>query len=399
MTPGPGIFRTQLPKGFSCGGINSGVRRYRPDLGIIISEVACVAAGVFTQSTCKAAPVIYNLSILPSSQIRAIVTNSGQANAATGKQGVLDNQAMVDKAAAVIGCEANQVLSASTGVIGEPLQVDLIEKAIVPLIAKTSNVAEPFALAILTTDLVPKTIMTTVQLSQGDVHITGICKGSGMIHPNMATMLGYLLTDIKLTEHQAQTLLKEVTDVSFNMVSVDGDTSTNDSVFLMANGMSEVSLANDGDLELFKQALLSVAIVLAKSIARDGEGATKLIEAKVSGALTKDMAKKVARTLILSPLIKTAVHGESPNWGRVLAHLGALQIPVNLLESVVIKFQQHTVFAENKMLAFDLQQLRRDLKQDTVTIDIQFMQGTYSATAWGCDLSKGYVEINAGYVT
>nr|WP_019215109.1 bifunctional glutamate N-acetyltransferase/amino-acid acetyltransferase ArgJ [Legionella tunisiensis] len=334
MILGAGIFRTKLPLGFSAGGMNCGVRLYRPDLGVIISEKPSVAAGVFTQNHCKAAAVNYCEQLLPAINIRAIITNSGEANAATGLKGIQDNISMAVELAKTLNCESTQVLTASTGVIGRPLSIGKITQAIPALVKKTSDIAENFALAILTTDLVPKSIYKEIQLSGGKVSITGVCKGSGMIHPNMATMLGYLLTDVQIDMAKAQQLLKQVSDKSFNMISVDGETSTNDSVFLMANGMSGVSLADPGDEAIFHEALLQVAITLAKSIARDGEGASKLIEAVVSGAENQAQANSVAKAIITSPLIKTAIYGESPNWGvflLVLAMRGFLSLPLNVV--------------------------------------------------------------------
>jgi glutamate N-acetyltransferase/amino-acid N-acetyltransferase len=273
MIPGSGIFRTKLPIGFKVGGVNCGVRLYRPDLGLIISQNPAVTVGVFTQNHYKAAPVNYCESLLPSNEIKAIITNSGEANAATGMDGVQNNLKMAASLANVLDCKTEQVLTASTGVIGKPLSIKKITDAIPALVKKTTDIAENFATAILTTDLVPKTVYKDVQLSTGNVCITGICKGSGMIHPNMATMLGYLLTDVKINADYAKSLLKKVCDKSFNMISVDGETSTNDGVFLMANGMSGITLANSSDQSIFYNALLEIAITLAKSIARDGEGA------------------------------------------------------------------------------------------------------------------------------
>jgi len=399
MTPGPGIARTLLPKGFTAAGINSGVRKYRPDLGVIISETDAVGAGVFTLNECKAAPVFYSQALLPSAHIRAIVTNSGQANAATGPQGKEDNWKMALAAANSVGCLPHQVLTASTGVIGVPMEIEKITTSIPELVSRAGQSAEGFATAILTTDLVPKTVTHEVTLSGGPVRITGICKGSGMIHPNMATMLGYLLTDVQLPVTMARDLLTEATQVSFNMISVDGDTSTNDTVFLMANGASGVGLRTPDDLIAFKRALIEVAQVLAQAIARDGEGAQKLIEVKLKGAPEKAMACRAARGITLSPLIKTAMHGEDPNWGRILARLGAEKVPGDCLERMSLEIQGTRVFDRGKPIAFDRTQVRALLKQDTVRILIDLHSGDFEATAWGCDLSKKYVDINAEYTT
>ncbi|MDR3606999.1 MAG: bifunctional glutamate N-acetyltransferase/amino-acid acetyltransferase ArgJ [Oligoflexia bacterium] len=397
MTPGPGIARTPLPKGFTASGINCGVRRYRPDLGIIISEVDAVAAGVFTQNECKAASVIYSKRLTPSSSIRAIVTNSGQANAATGERGWEDNWKMAVAAAGSLGCLPHQVLTASTGVIGVPLAIEPITAAMPELVARATHIAEPFSLAILTTDLVPKTVSTEVTLSGGSVRITGICKGSGMIHPNMATMLGYLLTDAAIRPELAQHLLTKATDLSFNMISVDGDTSTNDSNYLMANGMSGVRVETVEDIAIFQRALTQVSQLLAQAIARDGEGATKLIEMTVGGLPSMELARKAARSLTISPLIKTAIHGEDPNWGRIIARLGAEGVPGALLEQASLTIQGASIVANGKAVDFDREAVRNLLKQDTVRIQVGLHSGDHEATAWGCDLSRRYVEINTEY--
>ena len=399
MTPGAGIFRTDLPIGFIAGGINCGVRRYRPDLGIIISEVPSVAAGVFTQNNYKAAPVLYDEKLLPADNIMAIITNSGQANAATGEQGIIDNQSMADSIAMELQCDSTQILTASTGVIGEVLSIDKITQAMPELIDSAEQIAERFALAIMTTDLVPKTVYKDVKLSQGSIRITGIAKGSGMIHPNMATMLGYLLSDVVLTKDRAQVMLTQAVNQSFNMISVDGETSTNDSAFLLANGASEIAPATTEDYQLLQIAFNEVATVLAKSIARDGEGATKLIEISVKGAGDEQIAKKIARSLTISPLIKTAIHGLSPNWGRIVARLGMEDIAFSTLEKCEIKFQDITVFREGKPQPFEQELLKKKMREATINITIDLQQGAAGAIAWGCDLSPRYVKINAEYLT
>ena len=278
MTPGLGVRRTLLPKGFWASGVNCGVRRYRPDIGLLMSDVPAVVAGVFTLNEACASPVRYSKALLPADNIRAIFTNSGQANAATGAEGAEKNMMMVSAVAKAMGVDTNQVLIASTGKIGEQVDTEKILPAMGELVARANDSAESFATAILTTDLVPKTVTTTLTLSTGTVRITGIGKGSGMIHPNMATMLGYIMTDAKITKEHAQSLVKKTADVSFNMISVDGDTSTNDCCFIMANGASGIELVTDKDVEKFDAMIEDIAIFLAKAIASDGEGATKLIE-------------------------------------------------------------------------------------------------------------------------
>lgn len=397
MTPGPGIQRTALPKGFLASGVNCGVRRYRPDLGILISETPAVAAGVFTLNEAKAAPVQYSQKLLPADNIRAIITNSGQANAATGPEGIEKNLMMVSAAAKSLNCDLGQVLVASTGVIGVQIDTDKILPSIPELVSRANDAAESFALAILTTDLVPKTVTTTLKLSTGTIRITGISKGSGMIHPNMATMLGYILTDAKITKEYAGTLIKKTADLSFNMISVDGDSSTNDCSFIIANGATGVELKTDKDFSDFEKAITDVSIFLAKSIAADGEGATKLIEVEIQGADDLQLARKAARGITLSPLIKTAVHGEDPNWGRILARLGAERVPQSQLNRMSLKLQSVLIFDEGKPIAFNREEVKSLLKTVQVRIEINLKSGPYSATAWGCDLSKKYVEINTEY--
>ncbi len=397
MTPGPGTQRTILPKGFSAAGVNSGVRRYRPDLGILISEKPATTVGVYTLNECKAAPILYCQKILPANNIRAIITNSGQANAATGEEGVKRNIQMAEIVAKYLNCKTEQVATASTGVIGHQLDIEKIIGAIPELIERANETAEGFALAILTTDLVPKAVTTTIDLSCGQVRITGISKGSGMIHPNMGTMLGYILTDVELKADVAQTLLKDATNLSFNMISVDGDTSTNDTVFLMANGMSGVALKNDDDHFKFKQALNEVSIFLAKAIARDGEGATKLIEVALTHCKDEKLARKAARGITLSPLIKSAIHGEDPNWGRILARLGAEGVSAKQLENMSVKLQGVLVFDNGAPVSFVKEEVKALLKRETVNVDIDLKTGKHNAMAWGCDLTKKYVEINTEY--
>jgi glutamate N-acetyltransferase/amino-acid N-acetyltransferase len=359
--------------------------------------VPATAVGVFTLNELKAAPIKFCQSLLPSSQIRAIITNSGQANAATGTLGDENNLKMAESAAQQIGCQAQQILTASTGVIGHHLAIDKIQAAMPELINRAVDNAEAFALAILTTDLVPKSASTEITLSTGKARITGICKGSGMIHPNMATMLGYVLTDVNLTETQAQNMLKTTSDKSFNMISVDGDSSTNDCVLMMANGMSGCSLETVEDKNHFELALLNVMQTLAKSIARDGEGATKLIEVTLQGSPSLELAVRAARGVTLSPLVKTAIHGEDPNWGRIVARLGAERVPATALQKMELSIQGTTVFRDGSVIEFDRPLLRQSLKRDTVHILIHLHSGDFQTTAWGCDLSKKYVDINTEY--
>lgn len=391
------IRRTPMPKGYLASGVNCGVRRYRPDMGLIISEVPAVVAGVFTLNECKAAPIKYSQKLVPADNIMAILTNSGQANAATGDEGIEKNLMMVSAAAKALGCELNQVLVASTGKIGEQLDIEKILPCMPDLVARANDTAESFATAILTTDLVPKSISATVALSTGVVRVTGISKGSGMIHPNMGTMLGYILTDAIVTKEHAASLLKKTTDVSFNMISVDGDSSTNDCCFLMANGASGFALATEKDVQKFDAVVEDIMIFLAKSIAADGEGATKLLEVQIKGSNDLKLARKAARGITLSPLIKTAVHGEDPNWGRILARLGGEGIPSEQLDKMTLKLQGVLLFEKGQPVRFVKDEVKALLKQQLVKIEIDLKTGREKATAWGCDLSRKYVDINTEY--
>jgi glutamate N-acetyltransferase/amino-acid N-acetyltransferase len=282
-------------------------------------------------------------------------------------------------------------------VIGQQMEIGKIIEAMPVLVERATDTAESFALAILTTDLVPKTVTTTVKLSGGEVRITGISKGSGMIHPNMATMLGYLLTDALVPMGLAQDLLNDAVNLSFNMISVDGDTSTNDCCFMMANGASGVTLKTVEDLMAFKTALNEMAKILAQSIAVDGEGATKLIEVTVKHAPELTLARRAARGVTLSPLVKTAIHGEDPNWGRILARLGAEQVPGPILEGMNLKIQGLLLFENGRPLPFDRDAVKAALKVNKIVIEVDLKAGQAEATAWGCDLSKKYVDINTEY--
>lgn len=399
MKLGPGIAQTPLPKGFFAGGVNSGVRKYRPDVGLIVSDTDMVAAGVFTQNEAKAAPVIWSQKLVPSNKIRAVLTNSGQANAATGELGMKNNYLMVKACAEVVGCLPEEILVASTGMIGVHLNTELINKSMPELYDRVTNTAEHFANAILTTDLVPKTVSTTLKLSTGEIAITGIAKGSGMIHPNMATMLGYILTDAKIEAKDAHTYLKIAVDQSFNMVSVDGDTSTNDCAFLLANGASGVEVIHAEDKIIFQNAVTEMSQLLAQAIARDGEGATKLIEVNLVGGSDLMLARKAARGLTVSPLFKCAIHGEDPNWGRILARLGAEGIPAAELNQMTLKLQGEEIFKNGAPLLFDRDKVRNLLRTDTVIVDILLPYNNEPTVvkAWGCDFSRKYVDINAEY--
>ncbi|MGB0454126.1 MAG: bifunctional glutamate N-acetyltransferase/amino-acid acetyltransferase ArgJ [Bacteriovoracaceae bacterium] len=397
IIPGPGTRKTPLPKGFRSFSINAGIRKYRPDLGVLYSKYPAKAAAVYTKNTAQSHHIQYCQEVLPTDNLQAIITNSGQANTATGPKGAEDNLRMVHALAMEMKLTPSQIATASTGVIGMPLAIEKIERAIPDLVNNKGKSAERFATAIMTTDLVPKAFTTTVNLSEGEIRLTGICKGSGMIHPNMATMLGYIATDVSLDLTLMQSWLKEVVEKSFNMISVDGETSPNDTVFMMANGASEVEIVNDQDKNLFMVALLDLATHMAKSIAADGEGASKLIEVKLKGAPKQCLAKELARSLVTSPLVKTAIHGGDPNWGRIYSRLGQFGAPKEILETMNLSIQGISILKEGEMEPLDFYEVRTSLGDDHIEVNVDFKSGDYEATAWGCDLTKKYVDINTEY--
>ena len=397
MEPSQAMTKTKLPKGFTSNSVNCGVRKYRPDIGLVSSETDMVVAGVFTKNECKAAPVLYCQDLLPSDKIRHIITNSGQANSATGAKGIEDNLNLIKHAATTFNCGPDQVVISSTGVIGVPLAMKKLKRGITELLDLKSRSANPFALAIMTTDLIPKSVYKDIELSSGTVRLTGVCKGSGMIHPNMATMLGYVFSDVVLTKEVAQKLVSEVADLSFNMISVDGETSTNDSFFLAANGASEVTLATEEDKEAFKAAFKEISVFLAKSIAADGEGATKLIEVHLKGHDDLEIVREAARGITSSPLIKTAIHGEDPNWGRIYSRLGQFGIRSDLMNQLDLSIQGVQIVKNGVMVPLDYYKMKTRFAEDNILIEVDFHGGEFEATAWGCDLSKKYIDINTEY--
>ncbi len=386
------------PKGFSAGAAYAGINthsRYNLDVGIVKSDVPCNAVGCFTKNKIKAASVLLCQKILPSRTARAVVVNSGCANASTGEYGQRDAQSMEAAAAAKVGVEMADVLVASTGVIGRRLPLELLNAAITKITLSPDG-GHHMAKAIMTTDTVPKECAVAFD---GCV-VGGIAKGSGMIHPNMATMLSFIATDAPVEIAFLDDCLRQSVDKSFNMVSVDGDTSPNDSVILLANGLAGGDTITSGTARgrRFQTALDAVCIYLAKEVARDGEGAKKLIEVKVSGAASLNDAIMAARTITCSPLVKTAIHGADPNWGRIIVAAG--RSGAELLENkVALDISGIPVVREGEPVPFDKSKLVEALGCNDVRIDLNLNLGGFSATAWGCDLSAEYVSINADYTT
>jgi glutamate N-acetyltransferase/amino-acid N-acetyltransferase len=394
------------PSGFKFAGVHCKIKRKRKDLGIIFSEVPCVAAGVFTTNVVKAAPVIYDMEILKknSNGIRAVVVNSGVANACTGEQGMINARRMAEKTAEELGVPVESVLVSSTGVIGVQLPMDKVENGIEEAVKVLSNDPLPFAEAIMTTDTKVKMHNTRVTIDGKEITVLGIAKGSGMIHPNMATMLSFITTDAKISEEALKKLLKLSVDDSYNMIDVDGDTSTNDMVIVLANGLAgntTIQPETDGFWKLY-EAVHEVNQVLAEKIVEDGEGATKVIEAHVVNAPDMKSARLIARSIVSSNLVKTAVYGEDANWGRIIAAAGysGAAFDPNKLDLFFESEAGRIKVAENGQgVPFDEEEAKKILSEKKIRIILDMKQGKETAKAWGCDLTEKYVEINGRYRT
>jgi glutamate N-acetyltransferase/amino-acid N-acetyltransferase len=390
------------PDGFHAGATYAGINkkaRYGFDLGILFSEVPAVAAALFTTNQVKAAPVTLCQQRLQDGRATAVVVNSGSANACTGEQGLADAAEMTKLVANSLGLASEDVLVASTGVIGEPLPMELIRAGVVKIVLSCYG-GHDLAKAIMTTDTVPKETAVDFRVGELDFIIGGVAKGSGMIHPDMATMLCFLTTDATVELDFLRSALRKAVDISFNMVSIDGDTSTNDMVLIMANGRAGNKPFYQGSKEgsAFQSALDKVCVHLAKSIARDGEGATKLIEVTIDGAMKEDEARLAARTAVSSPLVKAAVHGNDPNWGRFIAAAG--RSGAKMVESKIDLYIGNIQLVKGgQSLPFSKPSVVQVLKGSEVPIRLSLNMGTAKATAWGCDLSEEYVTINSQYTT
>lgn len=393
------------PKGFKAGGLHCGLKKTeRNDLAAILCEVPATAAAVYTTNVFQAAPLKVTRESLANGTLQAVIVNSGNANACTGEQGEADAYEMRAAAARHLGVNEQDVAVASTGVIGELLKMDRVRSGIEGLPEKLdagAAGAEEFSQAILTTDLVKKECCVKVTVGGVEVTIAGAAKGSGMIHPNMATMLGFMTTDAVIDGEDLLSLLRAATNMTFNMITVDGDTSTNDMLVTMASGLAgnEKLTRGHADWEAFAAAFTYVCRSLAMAIARDGEGATKLIEVQISGAVNDEAAGAIAKTVVGSSLVKSAIFGADANWGRVIAAVGRAGVPVSP-EQVDISLGEIAVLKHSRPVAFDEEKALHYLqKSDTVLITVTLADGDGKATAWGCDLTYDYVRINAAYRT
>ncbi len=400
------------PKGFIAAGISIGLKSTgAKDLALILSQTDAIAAGVFTTSQVRAACVDYCRQCLQGkASARAILCNAGQANAATGELGWADALESAKLLGEQLNISADAVLLASTGVIGKRIKMDRLRAGIVPLVRAASETGgSDAAKAIVTTDLVIKEIALETMIEGRPVRIGGIAKGSGMIAPNMATMLGFITCDAAVSTGLWHEMLKRAVDQSFNQITVDGDTSTNDCVLALANGQSRTPAITDNSANAKKLEgmLTEVCQYLAKAIARDGEGATCLIEVKVSGAPDDRAASQVAKTIVGSSLVKSAVFGRDPNWGRIAAAAGRAgvkfhqdELNIKLGDIVLMQSGQPQEFDRDAASNYLKQAAAGEyLKEDTVLISVNIGVGSGQSTAWGCDLTYKYVEINAEYTT
>ncbi|HYM20678.1 MAG TPA: bifunctional glutamate N-acetyltransferase/amino-acid acetyltransferase ArgJ [Candidatus Kapabacteria bacterium] len=397
IVPNEGV---TFARGFQSGGLYCGIRKKKKDLAIIKSDAPAAVAAVFTQNKTIAAPVVVSKrALLESKRCSAIVVNSGNANACTGARGMKDAEQMVAATSAALSIPANEVIVASTGVIGQFLPIDLIEKGIAELAPQlNANSNADAAEAIMTTDTFAKSYAVSFEIAGTQVRIGGIAKGSGMIEPNMATMLAFITSDVHIDQSLLQRTFYKAVAQSFNRISVDGDTSTNDMAVMLANGESNTPKIELGtpEYDLFCKALVIVTTELAKMIARDGEGATKLIEIEVGGASSEDEALKVARSIANSNLVKTAIHGEDPNWGRIIAAIGYSGIDLDP-EFIELSLNTHPVLRKQYQIVIDEPVVQKSLKEKDILLSIDLGRGTEAARFWTCDLTKDYISINASY--
>ncbi|MFB1049766.1 bifunctional ornithine acetyltransferase/N-acetylglutamate synthase [Paraliobacillus sp. JSM ZJ581] len=389
------------PIGFSAGGLHCGIRKKKYDLGWLYSAQPATATGVYTTNLFQAAPLqVTQKSIANGQSLQAIIVNSGIANACTGEQGVTNAYEMRELIAKKLDIAIDDAAVASTGLIGEQLPMEKIRSGIERINPQDNSQANHFETAILTTDTKEKKVAVAFEIDGKVVTIGGAAKGSGMINPNMATMLGFITTDANVSQESLEQALKQHTSQSFNMITVDGDTSTNDMVLVLANGMAENRLLHQchPEWDIFLEGLYIVCEVLAKEIARDGEGATKLVEVHVEGAVTDEAAQVVAKKIISSNLVKTAIHGSDPNWGRIITAIGYSGQILNPNE-VCISLGVIDVVRNGMQVIFGEEAAKAYLSKDTITIHTKVGHGEGEAIAWGCDLSYEYVRINASYRT
>ena len=376
-----------IPQGFQISGVRAGIKKEGLDLALIYTKRPATAAAVYTKNSFPAAPILVSkANLLQTGHIaHAVIVNSGNANAVTGEDGMAAARATAESVAVKLGCSAAEVFVSSTGVIGRPLPIDKIRAAVPALVESMSaNGAGNFARAIMTTDTFPKVAAGEVQ----GARILGFAKGAGMIHPNMATMLSFIVTDAQVSQPELDRALRDSVDRSFHSITVDGDTSTNDVVLVLANGVSGVSL-KAADLT---EKLTEVCQTLAKAIVRDGEGATKFVELIIEGAPSDEAAREIGRTIGRSPLVKTAIYGCDPNWGRLIAAVGN--------SGVKLSSDHVDLYIDDiPLINGDLKLASERLRQKEIKIRVSLHSGDGHARVWTCDFTEGYIKINADYTT
>ncbi len=388
-----------LPKGFRYAGVRAGLKQEdKKDLGLIVTDVNAVVGAIYTKNLFPSAHVRYCRDLTPNEQFRALIINSGNANAATGDKGEEANLHMAQAVAQRMDLKVQQVLTSSTGIIGRPFPIDKIKSSLGKLIDQLGTSPRDTAEAIMTTDTKAKLASADVIIDGIRYSVMGFAKGSGMIHPNMGTMLAYIMTDAPISAENIQTLTQQVADKSFNCVSVDGDTSTNDSFFLISSRPEPKKTHIPAELQA---CITQVAVSLSKKIAADGEGAEHRLEVTIKGVPDQKTAKPVLNAVLTSSLVKTAVNGKDPNWGRILMAVGNGLNKTSLTGQPVmsISMQGTMVFLKGEPQPFDENALSKRLAQHEVVIEVDLHQGSYSLTGWGCDFSDEYVRINADYST
>jgi glutamate N-acetyltransferase/amino-acid N-acetyltransferase len=402
MSDAPETTGLAIPEGFRASAVKAGIKPSGGlDLAVLAADRGCAAAGTFTTNRVAAAPVRWCRGIVPSDSVRAVVINAGNANAATGEPGFEDARAMAGHVAARLGCEVAQVLVASTGVIGRPLPMDRVERGIADAMGALSADEAAFreaSRAIMTTDTRPKVVSRRLELDGGPASILGLAKGAAMIGPNMATMLAFFLTDARVAPGALQGLLTASVEDSFNCISVEGHMSTNDTVLMLARPSDGPPLAGD-DLKRFATAVRESCAELARMIPDDGEGATHLITIDVDGCRDREEARRIARTVADSPLVKTAIHGADPNWGRIVSAAGYAGIPFAESE-MSLALNGVPLYQAGAPLPFDEAAVSAKIRASREThIQLTFTRGGGSARFWTCDITAEYVRLNADYTT
>ena len=395
--------QVSLPRGFKFSGVKCGIKKSGSlDLAIISTDQNSVAAGVYTQNIVRAASIDWNRAITPTSEFRALVVNSGNANACTGEQGIADNRQMATQVAELIGATAEQICVLSTGVIGHVLPMKEISTGIAQAVSDSENSREKFELAsqaIMTTDKGPKTVTQTIAIGDQEIQVASMAKGAGMIGPNMATMLAVVMTDAQLSPDVAQSVLTQAADKSFNRISVEGHTSTNDALLLICTGDSGVEVTQPGQIDQFAIALEQACVELAKQIPSDGEGSTHLVSIEITGAANDQDADQVARTIAASALVKTAITGADPNWGRIVSAAGYAGVPMDI-EQTDLQLNGHYVFRSGQPIEFDAATVSGSMADNFETlVQLKIGSGVGAAMHWTSDLTVDYVRFNSEYTT